>query len=88
MGRTRRTGSRALGTTAENPPVGCVIGNWLAQLMTAMFSSDLFRLPFAPSRASYGRSALVVLAAATLTALLVARRVLALDMVRVLKARE
>jgi len=69
-------------------PVGCVIGNWLAQLMTAMFSSDLFRLPFAPSRASYGRSALVVLAAATLTALLVARRVLALDMVRVLKARE
>jgi len=69
-------------------PFGCVIGYWMAQLMTAMFSSDLFRLPFAPSRASYGYSALVVLAAALMTAMVVARRVLQLDMVRVLKARE
>lgn len=69
-------------------PVGCVIGYWMAQLMTAMFSSDLFRLPFSPSRASYGYAALVVLAAATLSALVVARRILRLDMVRVLKARE
>ena len=69
-------------------PFGCLVGYWMAQLMTAMFSSDLFRLPFAPARASYGWSALVVLIAAMLTALVVARRVLALDMVRVLKARE
>ena len=69
-------------------PLGCLFGYGLAQLMTAMFSSDLFRLPFAPSRASYGYSALVVLAAAALTALAVARRVLGLDMVRVLKGRE
>jgi len=69
-------------------PFGCVIGYWMAQLMTAMFSSDLFRMPFAPSRASYGYSALVVLAAAILTALVVARRVMNLDMVRVLKARD
>jgi putative ABC transport system permease protein len=69
-------------------PLGCLFGYGLAQLMTAMFSSDLFRLPFAPSRASYGYSAVVVLAAATLTALVVARRVLGLDMVRVLKGRE
>lgn len=69
-------------------PIGCFVGYGLAQLMTAMFSSDLFRLPFAPSRASYGYSALVVLAAAALTALVVARRVLGLDMVRVLKGRD
>ena len=69
-------------------PVGCVAGYWLAQMMTAMFSSDLFRLPFAPSRASYGWAALVVLGAAMLTALVVARRVLHLDMVRVLKSRD
>ncbi len=69
-------------------PVGCIMGYWLAQLMTALFSSDLFRLPFAPSRASYGWAALVVLGAAMLTALVVARRVLHLDMVRVLKGRE
>lgn len=69
-------------------PFGCILGYWMASLMTAMFSSDLFRLPFAPSRASYGWSIVVVLAAATLTALVVARRVLRLDMVRVLKARD
>ncbi len=69
-------------------PLGCVIGYWLAQLMTAMFASDLFRLPFAPSRATYGWSILVVLGAAMLTALTVSRRVLRLDMVRVLKAHE
>lgn len=69
-------------------PIGCLIGYLMAQLMTAMFSSDLFRLPFAPSRASYGWSVVVVMIAAMGTALTVARRVEKLDMVRVLKARE
>ena len=69
-------------------PLGCIVGYGMAQLMTAMFSSDLFRLPFAPSRASYGWAVVVVLLAAMATALAVARRVQRLDMVRVLKARE
>ncbi|HEY6868372.1 MAG TPA: ABC transporter permease, partial [Novosphingobium sp.] len=69
-------------------PLGCLIGYGMAQLMIAMFSSDLFRLPYAATRASYGLSALVVLIAALVTAGLVARRVMTLDMVRVLKARE
>lgn len=69
-------------------PLGCIGGYWMAQLMTAMFSSDLFRLPFAPARASYGWAALVVVLAALVTAATVARRVLHLDMVRVLKAHE
>jgi putative ABC transport system permease protein len=69
-------------------PLGCLIGYAMAQLMTAMFSSDLFRLPFAPARSTYGYAALIVLAAALATAAIVARRVLQLDMVRVLKARE
>lgn len=69
-------------------PFSCLIGNGMAQLMTAMFSSDLFRLPFSPSRASYGWSIVIVLLAAMATALGVARRVQRLDMVRVLKARE
>ena len=67
---------------------GCLIGYSLAQLMTEMFSSDLFRLPFAPSRASYGWSIVIVLAAAIGTVLLVVRRVTRLDMVAVLKARD
>lgn len=69
-------------------PLGCLIGYWLARLMVTMFSSDLFRLPFAPERSSYGFAAVVVLAAASATALIVARRVSRLDMVRVLKARD
>ena len=73
---------------AVSLPIGCLIGYLMAQLMTAMFSSDLFRLPFAPSRASYGWSVVVVMLAAMGTAMTVARRVQQLDMVRVLKARE
>lgn len=69
-------------------PVGLLTGYWLAQLMLRMFGSDLFRLPFAPSNASYAESAIVVLFAAMLTAVVVARRVMRLDMVRVLKARD
>ena len=69
-------------------PFGCIIGYWLAQLMTLMFSSDLFRLPFDPLRSSYGNAVIIVLIAAMLTALIVSRRVMRWDMVRVLKARE
>ena len=69
-------------------PVGLLTGYWLAQLMLHMFGSDLFRLPFAPANATYAESAIVVLIAAMLTAVVVARRVIRLDMVRVLKARD
>ena len=69
-------------------PLGGVLGYYLAQMMTAMFSSDLFRLPFAPTRAAFGFSTVVILIAALFTAVLVALRVTRLDMVRVLKARE
>ena len=69
-------------------PFGCIVGYWLAQLMTMMFSSDLFRLPFDPLRSSYGNAVIIVLIAAMLTAVVVSRRVMRLDMVRVLKARE
>lgn len=69
-------------------PLGCVVGYGLGQVMTAMFSSDLFRIPFAPERATYGLAIIVVLTAAAATCALVAQRVLALDLVRVLKARE
>lgn len=67
---------------------GCLIGYWMAQLMTDMFSSDLFRLPFAPSRASFGWAIVIVMTAAITTALLVTLRVSRLDMVAVLKARD
>lgn len=65
-------------------PLGCVVGVGLGELMTAMFSSELFRIPFAPARSTYGVAIIAVLAAAAAaTCALVARRVLALDLVRV-----
>ncbi|MEL6877909.1 MAG: ABC transporter permease, partial [Pseudomonadota bacterium] len=73
---------------ALSVPIGLIVGHWLAQFMVMMFSSDLFRLPFAPERSTYAFAAIVVLIAAMLTAVVVARRVLRLDMVRVLKARD
>lgn len=69
-------------------PVGCVAGYWMAQLIVTMMSSDLFRLPFAPSRSTYGVASLVVLAAGLATAAVVLRRVTRLDMVAVLKAHD
>ncbi len=67
---------------------GCLLGYGLAHLMIALFSSDLFRLPFAPERSTYGLATLVVLAAALGTAIAVAFRVRSLDMVSVLKAHD
>lgn len=69
-------------------PIGLITGYWLAQVMLRAFGSDLFRLPFAPVNSTYAEAAIVVLIAATLTAVVVARRVMRLDMVRVLKARD
>lgn len=69
-------------------PVGCLAGYWLAQFMVSMFSSDLFRLPFTPARITFGYASLIILGAAALTALLVARRVSKLDMIKVLKAHD
>ncbi|WP_114520867.1 ABC transporter permease [Altererythrobacter sp. ZODW24] len=69
-------------------PVGCFAGYWMAMGLMAAFGSDLFRLPFEPERSTFGFATAVVLAAASLTAVIVARRVLRLDMVRVLKARD
>jgi putative ABC transport system permease protein len=45
-------------------------------------------LPFAPSRASFGWAIVIVLTSALATAFLVALRVLRLDLVAVLKARD
>lgn len=69
-------------------PLGCLLGNLLARLITAMFSSDLFRLPFAPLNRTYGEAMLVILAASMVTAVAVARRTRHLDLIAVLKARD
>ncbi len=67
-------------------PLGCVLGHFIAQYMTSMFTSDLFRLPYAPARSTFAYAVLICLGSALLSALIVARRILRLDTVKVLQS--
>ncbi len=69
-------------------PIGWAAGYGLAFLLVKGFQSDLYRLPFIMLRSTYAHSALIVLVAVTLSALIVRRRVGRLDLVSVLKTRD
>jgi putative ABC transport system permease protein len=56
--------------------------------MIDSFTTDLFQMPFGLTTATVGKAMLVVVASAAISCVLVARRVTALDLVRVLKTRE
>jgi putative ABC transport system permease protein len=60
----------------------------MCALLSRWLETDLYRLPLVVSQATYARSALVVLLAAGLSAILVSRRLRQLDLLAVLKARE
>lgn len=67
---------------------GFLIGYGLAWSMSLSFETELFRIPLAVSRQTFGFSALVVIASATISGLIVRRRIDHLDLVAVLKTRE
>ena len=69
-------------------PVGIAFGIWLARYVTEQFSADLYTIPFGIHRATLAEGALVVMAAAAVTALLIRIRVDDLDLVHALKTRE
>lgn len=69
-------------------PLGWLIGTGFAWLVIQGFSSDLYRAPFVIEQATYATAALVVLAAAGLSSLIVRRRIDRLDLIAVLKTRE
>ncbi|MFN3591326.1 MAG: FtsX-like permease family protein, partial [Thermaurantiacus sp.] len=69
-------------------PLGIALGLWIASQVAKEFSSEMYTIPFAVSTATIGLASLATLAAAVATALLVARRVNRLDLVRTLKSRE
>jgi len=69
-------------------PAGFVIGYSLSALVTTAFDNELYRFPLIVSAATYGRSALVVLAAAIVSGWVVRRRLDHLDLVEVLKSKE
>jgi putative ABC transport system permease protein len=68
-------------------PLGCVIGYQLSAISAAA-QTDLFRIPLVVKPSTYAFSALMVLAAATVSGLLVRRKLDHMDLVEVLKTRE
>ena len=69
-------------------PLGWLLGMAFVWWVTQGFASDLFRVPFVINISTFAIASLVVLAAASVSALIVRWRVQRLDLVRVLKTRE
>ncbi|HXV29374.1 MAG TPA: ABC transporter permease, partial [Sinorhizobium sp.] len=69
-------------------PLGAVIGFSLAWYMTSAFETELYRVPLVLRDATYGKAALIALAAALSCAAIVRRRLDRLDLIAVLKTRE
>jgi putative ABC transport system permease protein len=69
-------------------PAGFLIGYEFCYLIARNLTSDLYRVPLVIEPSTYGFSAVVVLGAAVLSALLTARNLYHLDLVAVLKTRE
>ena len=69
-------------------PLGWLFGYGFGLILIESFSSDLYRVPFIIDRATYAIAALIVIAAAMVSALIVRRRVDRLDLVSVLKTRD
>jgi putative ABC transport system permease protein len=69
-------------------PLACVFGYGLAWTMAVSFDSELFRLPFVIDPDTYGIAVSMIGGATLVSALLVWRRILNLDLVAALKTRE
>jgi putative ABC transport system permease protein len=69
-------------------PLGWAIGYGFAAAMAEGFRTDLYRVPLVVGREVYATATLVVLGAATVSALVVRRRIDRLDMIAVLKTAD
>ena len=69
-------------------PLGWLLGYALAYSMVVGLETELVRVPLVLERATYAWAAIAVLAGATVSALLVRRRIDRLDLIEVLKTRE
>ena len=69
-------------------PIGWLIATLLGLVITRSLATDMFRVPFVVEPGIYAIASIIVVAAALVSALIVRRRVDALDLVRVLKTRE
>jgi putative ABC transport system permease protein len=69
-------------------PVGFALGFGLSFLLSRFFSRELFRLPLVVNAGTYAFAAMVVVAAAVFSGLVVAERLRHMDLTEVLKSRE
>jgi len=69
-------------------PLGFIIGYWLCAYIAQALASDLFRVPLVIEMKTLALAAAVVLAAASLSGLIVRHKLDHLDLVEVLKTRE
>ena len=69
-------------------PVGAGLGYYLAQAISAGFSTDLYRVPATVVPESFGAAAIAVIASALVSGALVKRDADRLDLVAAIKTRE
>jgi putative ABC transport system permease protein len=69
-------------------PLGMVAGYWMAAAMVRASDSEMFRIPMVVGPDTYVLSAVTIVVATVLSALIVRRRLDRLDLVEVLKTRE
>ncbi len=69
-------------------PIGLPIGYSMSYIATLALDTETHRFPLVVSRGTFAYSTLVILAAATLSALIVARMINKLDLIAVLKVKE
>jgi putative ABC transport system permease protein len=69
-------------------PIGLAMGWGLAWLLTTLTHTEMFSIPVVISTTTYGIATLTVLLSGILSALIVRRRIDALDLIGVLKTRE
>jgi putative ABC transport system permease protein len=69
-------------------PAGGVLGWIMGRAIVASFASEVYRIPFLVTRSALAWSALVVIAAAAFSGLVVRRKLDRLDLIAVLKTRE
>jgi putative ABC transport system permease protein len=69
-------------------PVGFILGSLTVFALPAAFTTDLFRFPVILTSANYGMTALTISVVATVTGLLLYRKLNKLDLIAVLKSRE
>ncbi len=69
-------------------PLGWLIGYGMAWSIITQLDNELYRVPMVIESQTYAMAALITIGAATLSALIVRRRIDRLDLIKVLKTRE